>query len=57
LNRAERRKAKAEIDTIINKAKKDMEKWMSIIDEEPTLKEIRAWQSGYVYGINRSEDD
>ncbi len=57
MNRAERRKAKAEIDTIINKAKKDMEKWMSIIDEEPTLKEIRAWQSGYVYGINRSEDD
>ena len=56
MNRKEKRQLKSEFDSIIKKAKRDMETWISLIDEEPTVKEMRAWQSGYIYGLNRAEN-
>lgn len=57
MNRSEKRKVQSELKSVINKAKIDMEKWMSLIDDEPTMKEVRAWQSGYIYGMNRAADE
>lgn len=52
-DRWEKRKHDAEIRSIVKKAKKDMESWLQEIDFVPSEWEIKVWQSGYIYGLNR----
>ena len=53
-NRWQKRKYDAETRAIIKKAKIDMERWMSNLFETPSEKEVRAFQAGYISGINRA---
>jgi hypothetical protein len=52
-NRQEKRKAQRQATNIIATAKKDMVKWVETLDYLPTESEMRSWQAGYIYGINR----
>jgi hypothetical protein len=52
-DRWERRKHDAETAAIIRKAKKDMSDWIDTLDYMPDERDLRIWQSGYIYGINR----
>ena len=52
-DRWERRKHNAETAAIIKKAKKDMSDWLLTLDYVPDEKDLRIWQAGYIYGINR----
>jgi hypothetical protein len=60
-DRWEKRKHDKEIDKLIKKAKQDMADWYATLDDFPTEEEVKVWQSGYIYGINRgagrSEND
>jgi hypothetical protein len=51
-NRYQKRKH-AQLAAIIRKAKIDMEKWVSTLSTMPTEVEIKAFQAGYIAGINR----
>jgi hypothetical protein len=51
-DRWERRKSQRETDKIVAKAKKDMAIWISTLQDIPSELEIRAWQAGYLAGIN-----
>ena len=53
INRQQKRKQAAEIASIIHKAKADMQKWVSDLPVVPTESEIKAFQAGYIAGINR----
>lgn len=53
-DRWQKRKFDAETASIIRKAKKDMSDWISGLGYLPDEREIRSWQSGYIYGINRA---
>lgn len=53
-DRWQRRKHDAETAGIIKKAKIDMTRWLSNLSELPSESEIRAWQAGYISGINRA---
>lgn len=50
--RLQERKVSKEISAIARKAKQEMTKWLGNLSETPTEKEIRAWQAGYIAGIN-----
>lgn len=52
-DRWQKRKYDAETASIIRKAKKDMSSWMATLGYIPDETEIRAWQAGYISGINR----
>ena len=52
-DRWQKRKYDAETAAIIRKAKKDMSDWISTLGYVPDERELRIWQAGYVYGINR----
>jgi hypothetical protein len=52
-DRWQKRKHSAETAAIIRKAKKDMMSWISTIGYSPNEQEVRAWQAGYISGINR----
>jgi hypothetical protein len=56
MDRTTKRKLNAETASIVSKAKKDMEKWMSSLDYIPSTKEIKSWQAGYIAGINRGSN-
>jgi hypothetical protein len=53
-DRWQKRKHSAETAAIIRKAKVDMSRWISGLSEMPSEIEIRAWQAGYISGINRA---
>jgi len=53
-NRQQKRKYDAETAAIIRKAKVDMNRWISGLSEMPSESETRAWQAGYISGINRA---
>jgi hypothetical protein len=53
MSRAEKRKAFRQADNLIARAKKDMLDWVEEIGRVPSDDEAKAWQSGYVAGINR----
>jgi hypothetical protein len=57
INRQENRKAKREISSILDNAKRDMASWIISIGTEPTEKETAAWQNGYISGINRVRNE
>jgi post-segregation antitoxin (ccd killing protein) len=46
------RKVTKEVAAIARKAKVEMSKWLASLLESPTEKEMRAWQAGYIAGIN-----
>jgi hypothetical protein len=52
-SRYQKRKQTAELSAIIRKAKTDMERWMSTLSTLPSEAEIKAFQAGYIAGINR----
>ena len=53
-NREERRKWEREQARIVEKAKQDMQEYISKAGRETTEGELLAWQQGYVAGINRA---
>lgn len=52
MSRAERRKTEKQIKNILEKAKQDMRKYVASLSYIPTENELKAWQHGYVAGIN-----
>jgi hypothetical protein len=55
-SRYQKRKHTAELAAIIRKAKEDMQRWISSLSELPSQAEIRAFQAGYIAGINRGSN-
>jgi hypothetical protein len=55
-NRYQKRKQDAELAAIIRKAKIDMQKWISSLTVLPSEIEIKAFQAGYIAGINRGSN-
>lgn len=53
-NREERRKWEREQSRIVDKAKQDMQEYISKAGRETTEGELLAWQQGYLAGINRA---
>jgi hypothetical protein len=53
MSREEKRKAKRQANNIVATAKKDMIAWIETLDYTPTEPEMKAWQQGYISGINR----
>jgi hypothetical protein len=53
MSRQERRKAERQATNIVATAKKDMIAWIETLDYTPTEPEMKAWQQGYISGINR----
>lgn len=51
--RTERRKVQRDVDTIVANAKKDMNDWIMKLPYAITEAEMKAWQAGYIAGINR----
>lgn len=54
MSRAEKRKAARQIQAIVGKAKQDMQDYIETLQDPPTAPELRAWQAGYIAGINRA---
>lgn len=52
-NRSQKRKQDAELASIVRKAKADMANWISTLTVVPSEIEIKAFQAGYIAGINR----
>jgi hypothetical protein len=55
-DRWERRKYEKETQKLVKKAKQDMISWMDTLSYVPSEQEIRAWQEGYLSGINRANN-
>ncbi len=53
MSRQEKRKADRLAASIVKNAKTDMIKWVETIDHIPSDAEAKAWQEGYLAGINR----
>jgi hypothetical protein len=54
MSRAEKRKASRKIQAIVYKAKQDMQEYVQTLQDPPTAPELRAWQAGYIAGLNRA---
>jgi hypothetical protein len=54
--REDRRKVTKDIRSIIRKGKESMYKWIVSIGYEPTNGEIKAWQAGFLAGLNQDKD-
>ena len=54
--RQQQRKHTAELAAIIRKAKADMQRWISSLSELPSQAEVKAFQAGYIAGINRGSN-
>jgi hypothetical protein len=57
MSRMQKRKVSKDVAAIARKAKQAMTKWVSSLSELPSEKEIRAWQAGYIAGINQNSQD
>lgn len=55
-SRYQKRKQDAQLAAIIRKAKIDMERWISDLPTLPSEIEIKAFQAGYIAGINRGSN-
>ncbi len=56
-NRQDKRKDTAILKSVIHKAKVDMQKWMTDLPVLPSENEIRAFQAGYIAGMNRGSNN
>lgn len=54
--REDKRKVQKEIRSIIGKAKSAMYTWVVELGYEPTDIEVKAWQAGYLAGLNHKEN-
>jgi hypothetical protein len=57
MNRQVRRDNERIINTVKRKAIKDTQDWVSTLKHEPTPNEIRAFQAGYLAGVNRGANN
>ncbi len=55
-DRWERRKSEKETQKLVKKAKQDMISWLETLSYTPSEEELRAWQAGYVAGINTANN-
>lgn len=55
-DRWERRKSNKETQKLVKKAKQDMVSWINTLSDIPSEQELRAWQAGYLSGINRANN-
>lgn len=55
--RQEKRKLDRQTASIIKKAKVDMQEYVETLQELPSELEIKAWQAGYIAGINRMSEE
>jgi hypothetical protein len=55
MSRQYKREAVKEIRSIVNKAKTAMYKWIIDLGYEPTDGEVKAWQAGYLAGLNHKD--
>lgn len=55
-DRWERRKSEKEMQKLVKKAKQDMITWMETLTYVPSEEEVRAWQAGYLSGINTTNN-
>jgi len=59
LNRYQARKDKRQAERILAKAKQDMQSYVTSYAAKtegiPTEWELKAWQAGYIAGMNRSK--
>ena len=53
MSRLEKRKITRDISILVKKAKIDMETYISSLGYTPSDFEVKAWQAGYIAGINR----
>jgi hypothetical protein len=53
MSRHEKRRAERQAANIVATAKKDMIEWAKTLDHIPSELEMKAWQQGYISGINR----
>jgi hypothetical protein len=53
MSRQEKRKADRQATNIVATAKKDMIAWVETLGHTPAEAEMKAWQQGYISGINR----
>jgi hypothetical protein len=56
-DRRQKRILDKEAAAVARKAKIDMHRYVSSLSELPSEKEIRAWQAGYIAGINRASNN
>jgi hypothetical protein len=52
-----KRKIQKEIRSIVGKAKTAMYSWIVDLGYEPTDGEVKAWQAGYLAGLNNRDED
>ena len=57
MDRKARRDNKKVLDTVMRKAKLDMADWIIEIDRMPSEEEVRAFQAGYISGMNRGANN
>jgi hypothetical protein len=57
MSRLQKRLVSKEISAIAKKAKKAMASWMSVLGYVPSGQEVRAWQAGYIAGVNSNKED
>jgi hypothetical protein len=55
--RQEKRKLDRQTASIIKKAKVDMQEYVETLQKLPSEPEIKAWQAGYIAGINRMSEE
>lgn len=53
MDRKTKRQNERLMNSVKRKAKKDMEDWIVTLAELPSEGEIKAFQAGYIAGINR----
>jgi hypothetical protein len=56
-DRRQKRILDKEAAAVTRKAKVDMERYVLSLSELPSEREIRAWQAGYIAGINRGSNN
>ena len=56
MSRQTKREQDRVLNSIIHKAKLDMEKWILTLPTIPSEIEIKAFQAGYIAGINRGSN-
>lgn len=57
MDRKERRNNKRMFEILLRKAKQDMADWILETKRMPSEQELRAFQAGYIAGMNRGAND
>ncbi len=56
MSREEKRKINRDVQLIVDNAKRDMNDWILKLPYSVTESEAKAWQAGYIAGINRIKE-